>query len=61
MVRGEFQVSPHQGALKVGGREVARGQWVPLSSLDLQVGDAVLSARPSADADFLVVGSAIAV
>lgn len=60
MVRGAFQVTPHRGALRVGGQEVPRGAWVPLSS-GLQVGDVTLAARPAADPDFLVVGSAVAV
>lgn len=60
MARGEFQVSPLAGALKVDGRDVPRGAWAPLAS-GLQVGGATLSARPCGDADFLVVASAIAV
>lgn len=60
MVRGEFQVSPHRGGVKVNGRDVARGAWIPLST-GVQVGGVTLTARPSADPDFLVVGGAIAI
>lgn len=60
MLRGGFQVTPHAGPVRAGGRDLPRGAWAPLDE-GVVVGDTPLAARPAVDGDFLAVGASLAI